>query len=107
MTVNKRVVVFVSFFLAGCCLLGNFKIVSSQNKYIANVEMLKDINIDGVERYFEKSSSMSKEKVIEFVSISSQRDLEQAYIKPWYYFQIFIFNLALFVTGYAVYLKAK
>ena len=92
--------VFALIFLAGVCVIGNYFIVNSYFEYFDAIKEDQKIALDSVERYFNKNGSMSKEKTLGYVELALERSLDIAYINPWFYFNIFIFNLCLIVAAW-------
>lgn len=108
LTVPKKIAVLCfSVLMFLCVVFGNLKIVSSYKDYSKNVQSLKTMNIEGIDRYFKTNEIMTKEKALEFVKIASKRDLEQAYFRPWYYFSILMFNLIFALVAYLLYLEVR
>lgn len=87
--------VLAIFFLVGILAFGNHKIITSYIGYLDAVRQDQKAVADSIDSYFEVNKNISKEKVKEYMKFAMERDLDIAYIRPWFYFNIIIYNLFL------------
>ena len=91
---------FAIFFLIGICVVGNYKIITSYTGYLNAVKQDQRIASDSIDLYFEKNSHITKEKIKQYMKLAMERDLDVAYIKPWLYFNIIVYNLLLLTIAW-------
>ena len=98
---KKSSLIFAIFFLIGTCAVGNHKIITSYTEYTDAVKQDQRVASNSIDLYFAKNSHITKEKMKQYMELAMERDLDVAYIRPWFYFNVIVYNLLLLTTSWS------